>query len=323
MAQRLADQCHFVHDDCRATTRYPFAGQTVGEARWATPTTGDGASTRLIESLRKIIDAWWSEKRYVTAEELMQPFKLYKSPPPWGHFSQLAVWSLQAIGCGAAYYGPSIKLLFVCDFSHTNMLGQRTLRPGPVIPCPKDTERNNSPYPLLCTTKKIQNEEQTNVDIHFTEESQYVDANSDSEALKIHSTSQNWNNIKFTTHFEEFVKTNKYHNFQIERTTEKVSSRGRWIWQEKEEISTRTTEKHHNSQFYIIERNRHDQDYQTTEETIRPKWQQTNTISRRPDPDYYTKHPMSFTRIIGIKMDDQIAEQLFKDTGFKIKNKEN
>ncbi|VVC92992.1 unnamed protein product, partial [Leptidea sinapis] len=74
----------------------------------------------------------------------------------WGHFSQLAVWPLEAVGCGAVRHGrPHPRLLLVCDFSHTNMLGQRTIEPGPLAPCPVFTARKTgSPYPLLCSPIK-------------------------------------------------------------------------------------------------------------------------------------------------------------------------
>lgn len=75
----------------------------------------------------------------------------------WGHFSQLAVWNLQAVGCGAVRHGAHHpRLLLVCDFSHTNMLGQRTLVPGPMAPCPIHTARRpRSAYPALCGPVRI------------------------------------------------------------------------------------------------------------------------------------------------------------------------
>ncbi|KOB75117.1 Gvag protein, partial [Operophtera brumata] len=70
----------------------------------------------------------------------------------WGHFSQLCMWELQAMGCGAVHHGATQpRVLLVCDFSHTNMLGQRTLNPGPLAPCPIHTARRaRTQYPLLC-----------------------------------------------------------------------------------------------------------------------------------------------------------------------------
>ncbi|XP_045539846.1 uncharacterized protein LOC106712285 [Papilio machaon] len=150
LAQRLADQCHFVHDDCRATVRYPYAGQTVGEVRWRRSSESDELSAQ--RAIRRVFDAWWGERRRVQPKQLTMPFRLTAKGTVWGHFSQIAVWTLQAVGCGAVRHGAEHpRLLLVCDFSHTNMLGQRTLTPGPMAPCPMHTaRRSRSPYPLLC-----------------------------------------------------------------------------------------------------------------------------------------------------------------------------
>ncbi|CAH1641428.1 unnamed protein product [Spodoptera littoralis] len=150
LAQRLADQCHFVHDDCRATVRYPYAGQTVGEVRWRRSSDSDELSAQ--RAIRRVLDAWWGERRRVQPKQLTAPFRLTAKGTVWGHFSQLAVWNLQAVGCGAVRHGAHhSRLLLVCDFSHTNMLGQRTLVSGPMAPCPIHTARRpRTAYPLLC-----------------------------------------------------------------------------------------------------------------------------------------------------------------------------
>ncbi|KAJ8715703.1 hypothetical protein PYW07_010185 [Mythimna separata] len=150
LAQRLADQCYFVHDDCRATVRYPYAGQTVGEVRWRRSSESDELSAQ--RAIRRVLDAWWGERRRVQSKQLTAPFRLTSKGNVWGHFSQLAVWNLQAVGCGAVRHGARhSRLLLVCDFSHTNMLGQRTLVPGSTAPCPIHTVRKSrTAYPLLC-----------------------------------------------------------------------------------------------------------------------------------------------------------------------------
>ncbi|XP_045780701.1 uncharacterized protein LOC123877829 [Maniola jurtina] len=157
LAQRLADQCQFVHDDCRATVRYPYAGQSVGEVRWRSGAEGEAASLGAQRAIRRVLDAWWGERRRVYARQLIAPFRLTTKDMVWGHFSQLAVWRLQAVGCGAVRHGfQHTRMLLVCDFSHTNMLGQRTMTPGPLAPCPMHTERRpRSAYPLLCAPLKI------------------------------------------------------------------------------------------------------------------------------------------------------------------------
>ncbi|CAG9794707.1 unnamed protein product [Diatraea saccharalis] len=152
LAQRLADQCNFVHDECRATVRYPYAGQTVGEVRWRRSSDSDVLTAQ--RAIRRVFDAWWGERRRVLPNQLTAPFRLTAKGAVWGHFSQLAVWSLRAVGCGAVRHGAYYpRLLLVCDFSHTNMLGQRTISPGPLAHCPPHFERRaRSAYPLLCAT---------------------------------------------------------------------------------------------------------------------------------------------------------------------------
>ncbi|KAM3959813.1 uncharacterized protein ACR2FA_006095 [Aphomia sociella] len=151
LAQRLADQCDFVHDECRATVRYPYAGQTVGEVRWRRSSDSDELTAQ--RAIRRVFDAWWGERRRVEPGQLTTPFRLTAKGAVWGHFSQLAVWTLRAVGCGAVRHGASYpRLLLVCDFSHTNMLGQKTISPGPLARCPAHTARRSKAYPLLCAT---------------------------------------------------------------------------------------------------------------------------------------------------------------------------
>jgi hypothetical protein len=85
----------------------------------------------------------------------------------WGHFSQIAVWTLRAVGCGAVRHGEDYpRLLLVCDFSHTNMLGERTLNLGEPAPCPEHTRRKvRSNFPLLCASVSINHHHHYN---HFT-----------------------------------------------------------------------------------------------------------------------------------------------------------
>ncbi|XP_047539580.1 uncharacterized protein LOC125072987 [Vanessa atalanta] len=156
LAQRLADQCEFVHDYCRATVRFPYAGQSVGEVRWRRSSDSDKLSTQRV--IRRVLDAWWGERRRAQIQQLVAPFRLNPKGSVWGHFSQLAVWTLRAVGCGAVRHGfDYTRMLLVCDFSHTNMLGQRTLNPGPLAPCPIHTiRRPRTAYPLLCAPVKRQ-----------------------------------------------------------------------------------------------------------------------------------------------------------------------
>ncbi|XP_048001713.1 uncharacterized protein LOC125238426 isoform X3 [Leguminivora glycinivorella] len=183
LAQRLADQCYFVHDDCRATVRYPYAGQSVGEVRWRH--LSDNYDLSAQRGIRRVFDAWWGERRRVEPQQLVKPFRITDKGLSWGHFSQLAVWTLRAVGCGAVRHGEEYpRLLLVCDFSHTNMLGEKTLIPGETAPCPEHTRRKaRSNFPLLCASVKEQIKNSRVVDEDVIDEAEYDDDEGNSEVL--------------------------------------------------------------------------------------------------------------------------------------------
>ncbi|XP_063369376.1 uncharacterized protein LOC134657743 [Cydia amplana] len=184
LAQRLADQCYFVHDECRATVRYPYAGQSVGEVRWRH--LSDNYELSAQRAIRRVFDAWWGERRRVEPHQLVKPFRISSKGLTWGHFSQLAIWSLRAVGCGAVRHGEDYpRLLLVCDFSHTNMLGEKTIHSGEMGPCPEHTRRKTrSNYPLLCAPVKEQIKNSRVVDEEVPDESDYDDEEGNSEVLK-------------------------------------------------------------------------------------------------------------------------------------------
>ncbi|XP_061723232.1 uncharacterized protein LOC133529518 isoform X4 [Cydia pomonella] len=183
LAQRLADQCYFVHDECRATVRYPYAGQSVGEVRWRH--LSDNYELSAQRAIRRVFDAWWGERRRVEPHQLVKPFRISDKGLAWGHFSQLAVWTLRAVGCGAVRHGEDYpRLLLVCDFSHTNMLGEKTIIPGEPGPCPEHTRRKaRSNFPLLCASVKEQIKNSRVVEEELLDETDYDDEESNSEVL--------------------------------------------------------------------------------------------------------------------------------------------
>ncbi|OWR45995.1 gvag protein precursor [Danaus plexippus plexippus] len=220
LAQRLADQCNFVHDDCRATVRYPYAGQSVGEVHWR-----GTEELSLQRAIRRVLDAWWGERRRVQPEQLITPFRLTNKGSVWGHFSQLAVWSLRAVGCGAVIHGwDYTRLLLVCDFSHTNMLGQRTISPGPLAPCPIHTVRKQrSPYPLLCAPIKRS----------LDTENEENDLNND------YQNTPDYDGIRDT----EITKRYSMNTYKYDETTKKnmLSIPRRYTWLKDSEISDQKT----------------------------------------------------------------------------------
>ncbi|XP_045455265.1 uncharacterized protein LOC123664943 [Melitaea cinxia] len=208
LAQRLADQCQFVHDDCRATVRYPYAGQSVGEVRWRRSSDSDELSAQ--RAIRRVLDAWWGERRRVTPQQLTAPFRLTAKGTIWGHFSQLAVWNLRAIGCGAVRHGSEYtRMLLVCDFSHTNMLGQRTITPGPLIACPMHTiRRPRTAYPLLCAPVKRPKENLDHEQLHDYEDQEYeIDDSNDENHISKTEVQETTKTRRITKTTEETTTT--------------------------------------------------------------------------------------------------------------------
>ncbi|CAK1540965.1 unnamed protein product [Leptosia nina] len=344
LAQRLADQCRFVHDDCRATVRYPYAGQTVGEVRWRRSSDSDELSAQ--RAIRRVFDAWWGERRRVQPKQLIAPFRLTAKGSVWGHFSQLAVWTLRAVGCGAVRHGGThTRLLLVCDFSHTNMLGERTINPGPLAACPAHTARKmRSAYPLLCAPVRQQSissdtayEDTNNEEINYDEVPKPV------TKYQAHKESRNYNKpgYEMTT----AVKTTRFVDVleqELDRPLQtKMQVR---IWPTRPpriEVTLRykdVEEKMADKIQYVYRSG--NQDVGTTkdsrpliydrihkEQSLRQKWKQTRFRPQRPGAKALLEKPeenaVKQTSKPSLMIDKDDVDQLFRDTGFKITRRKN
>ncbi|XP_072934002.1 uncharacterized protein [Epargyreus clarus] len=356
LAQRLADQCSFIHDDCRATVRYPYAGQTVGEVRWRGFSEGDGGwSLSAQRAMRRVFDAWWGERRRVRPQQLMSPFRLGTKGSAWGHFSQLAVWALAAAGCGAARHGSPRRLLLVCDFSHTNMLGQSTLIPGEMAPCPIHyVRKSRSPYPLLCAPTRKPERSQSQGD----EGAEYGDYDDFPTKIPEEEDATTDLNYKEVTHKFSWTKSeriieddddedatensrvlNKFGNAtrshiiaKLEQELELNSSIRPKIQKKfRQRLTTRMNfgniRENHENDFRVKARfkmNREEPYYMSSEEittiALRHKWKPTRQRPRRPGADALLNKPVDKiirrSSVAFWALDNEDMEQLFRDTGY-------
>ncbi|XP_069363065.1 venom allergen-1-like [Maniola hyperantus] len=346
LAQRLADQCQFVHDECRATVRYPYAGQSVGEVRWRSgaeasgDVEGEAVSLGAQRTLRRVLDAWWGERRRVYARQVIAPFKLTTKDMVWGHFSQLAVWTLQAVGCGAVRHGfKHTKMLLVCDFSHTNMLGQRTITPGLLAPCPVHTARRlRTAYPLLCAPfKKATSSEKDDreiikgydydEDIEEDEEGERLTLATRAIAKYRTTTQRTIDKFEQDIHLSsnEHVTLKKYHH-----------------WETRRPGFGRSYEDSENEDYAIFSKAKkkliaHDDEDTKPEDEGKPftradgtanqgisrqRWKQTRMRPQRPGANALLNKPpekqIQRSSMIPFVLDKDDSDQLFRDTGFNV-----
>ncbi|CAG4973637.1 unnamed protein product [Colias eurytheme] len=345
LAQRLADQCQFVHDDCRATVRYPHAGQSVGEVRWRGSSVSEELTAQRV--IRRVFDAWWGERRRVSPKQITGPFRLAARGNVWGHFSQLAVWTLRAVGCGAVRHGTThTRLLLVCDFSHTNMLGERTLNPGPLAVCPMHTARKvRSTYPLLCAPVRHKppdsDEKYDDYDDDDDEQEDHRQDTGNAEPKKqmtskryqaetkttirvIDRLSMELDGQQYTTRKKMRIMTSRKPYFgevryelEQNKVADKLPRFEKYHVQEHEET--------HVSETYA------DVDYTQRIQVARHKWKQTRHRPLRPGANALLSKPVekpiersseanNDRRIASLMIDKDDVDQLFRDTGFKISN---
>ncbi|XP_038219734.1 CRISP/Allergen/PR-1 [Zerene cesonia] len=342
LAQRLADQCQFVHDDCRATVRYPYAGQSVGEVRWRRSGVSEELTAQRV--IRRVFDAWWGERRRVSPKQITGPFRLAARGNVWGHFSQLAVWTLRAVGCGAVRHGTThTRLLLVCDFSHTNMLGERTVNPGPLAACPMHTARKlRSTYPLLCapvrhTPPPDSDDKDDDYDDDDEQEDQMQD-DGKAETRK-HLTSKRYQaetrtTIRVIDRLAMELDGQQYSTRRRIPTSKKLYFGDvRYELENKLADKLPRFEKEHvqDSEGTRVSETYADVDYTQRVQVARHKWKQTRYRPIRPGANALLSKPVekpierpteasNDRRLVSLMIDKDDVDQLFRDTGFKITN---
>merc|ERR1712180_225947 len=121
IAQRLADQCKFLHDcsDCRRVKRFRV-GQNIYQS----------FNTRSEKNnWNAAIDSWYNEIKIFPADSVSN----YKFASATGHYSQMMWAKTERIGCGVTAFrsGRFISRLYVCNYGEAgNILRQQVYKIG-------------------------------------------------------------------------------------------------------------------------------------------------------------------------------------------------
>lgn len=145
------NQCQMLHDQCRSTELFHYAGQNLA-ASW----TSSSLITPLATTLPKSIQGWYSEVSGATASDIDS----YPASPPntIGHFTQVVQDKATHVGCAAAYYKDTngfYATLLACNYAITNMLGSPVYIKG--AKASKCTTGANPTFDALCSIKEIVN----------------------------------------------------------------------------------------------------------------------------------------------------------------------
>jgi len=141
IAQRLADQCKFMHDcpDCRQVKRF-----SVGQNIYQSFNTRSGLKNDWIPA----IDSWFDEIKMFPPTSV----KKYQFSHATGHYSQMLWATTSRIGCGVTAFrsGRFNSRLYVCNYGEGgNVLRQEVYKIGRGCgECPASCSND---YPNLCT----------------------------------------------------------------------------------------------------------------------------------------------------------------------------
>ncbi|XP_052895672.1 antigen 5 like allergen Cul n 1-like [Anopheles moucheti] len=121
-----ARSCIDVHDSCRNTRVYRWAGQNIILSKFG--------STMAPEDLVKNgINIWWSEYKDTTQDQLNSYPAGYEGPAI-GHFTQMVSDQTDKLGCAIQHWldGGSDAYYFVCNYAVTNALEHSIYKNGTV-----------------------------------------------------------------------------------------------------------------------------------------------------------------------------------------------
>uniref|UniRef100_A0A182M300 SCP domain-containing protein n=1 Tax=Anopheles culicifacies TaxID=139723 RepID=A0A182M300_9DIPT len=151
LAEYNARTCQYLHDECRSTKRYRYAGQNIGRKSRTGNVTID-----LERAITDLTNKWWQE--YVESNQtVMDDYRAVGEGVDVGHFAQMASDRVTRVGCGATrYYNGARKrsyVYYVCNYSHSNEHGQPVYRKGTQCGKCVDTASSakcSTTYPGLC-----------------------------------------------------------------------------------------------------------------------------------------------------------------------------
>ncbi|XP_070497993.1 venom allergen-1-like [Chironomus tepperi] len=143
LAEFNVKQCEIKHDKCRATEKYPRAGQNLF---WKAST---GSFKDVNSVLNAAVKSWFDEYKLASQSNIdtcCGGGKLKKI----GHFLQMAQDKAVAVGCAVSKYtnGKWKTTLVACNYSYGNILQNHVYTTGRAASdCPKGT---SSEYTSLC-----------------------------------------------------------------------------------------------------------------------------------------------------------------------------
>ncbi|XP_041771442.1 antigen 5 like allergen Cul n 1-like [Anopheles merus] len=147
LADANARSCNYGHDRCRATKKFPYAGQNIAITQFF------GYRFTEKDLIHKFVSSWWSE--YLDARpEHVRKYPSSYSGKPIGHFTQIASDRSTKVGCSMWYWkdGQMDVYYFVCNYSFTNIMDRSVYQSGPTASQCK-TGRN-SKFPGLCNASE-------------------------------------------------------------------------------------------------------------------------------------------------------------------------
>uniref|UniRef100_A0A182R1C0 Venom allergen-1 n=1 Tax=Anopheles farauti TaxID=69004 RepID=A0A182R1C0_9DIPT len=147
LADANARSCDYGHDRCRATDKFPYAGQNIAITQFY------GYRFKEKELIHKFILSWFGE--YLDArKEHIAKYPTSYSGKPIGHFTQIVSDRTTKVGCSMWYWkdGKTEAYYFVCNYSVTNIMDRSIYLEGATTS--KCKKGNNSKYPGLCNANE-------------------------------------------------------------------------------------------------------------------------------------------------------------------------
>ncbi|XP_061390202.1 antigen 5 like allergen Cul n 1-like, partial [Musca vetustissima] len=147
LAELNVRQCAMIHDECRNTDAFRYAGQNLGEIR----------SSRAIDVLKALkfqIQSWFDEYKD-TPVDLIDKFRSLESGAQIGHFTAIIQDKSTHIGCAIMHQtlltGRHHQLL-ACNYAYTNVLHRPVYVTG--RSASKCTTGTNANYTSLCSVNE-------------------------------------------------------------------------------------------------------------------------------------------------------------------------
>uniref|UniRef100_F6JY57 30.2 kDa salivary antigen 5-related protein n=1 Tax=Phlebotomus tobbi TaxID=33402 RepID=F6JY57_9DIPT len=148
LAEYNVRTCKFAHDQCRATTACPYAGQNLGQMLSSPDYLDPGYA------IKNITREWFLEYKWANQDRT----NIYTAGPgkdgkQIGHFTSFIHEKSDKVGCAVAKLTNRQfnmkQYLIACNYCYTNMMNERVYSTG--APCSKcQSKKCDSKYKNLC-----------------------------------------------------------------------------------------------------------------------------------------------------------------------------